>query len=278
MSIIFDWREAEMQALLASCPGDDAWPMIQKHFPPGSRLLEAGCGSGRWLRFLADRGYAMVGLEYKRETLEMVRRAWPDLAVVQGDCEGSPFAAASFDGALSFGVVEHWREGPARPLADLLRVLKPGAKALITVPCLSGIRRLKRRVFFDEITQAPKALASRLIKGRPRPLSRLDRRHPNAPRYAVYPAWGEFFEYRMTPAEFRGEVERAGFEIAEQLPSGQMDGIYHELNPLGLVVRWDAWTFKPTRLALALSARLKRQPFLNPHMQAVIARKPGKTA
>ena len=269
---IFDWKESEMGALLASCPTDDAWPMIQRHFAAGSRLLEAGCGSGRWLRFLTDRGYDIVGLEYKRETLDMVRRAWPDLDLVQGDCERSPFEASSFDGALSFGVVEHWREGPDRPLADLWRVLKPGGRALITVPCLNGVRRLKRRVMWDEVTQAPKALAVRMLKRRPQPMSRLDRRH----RFAVFPAWGEFYEYRMTPEQFRGEIEKAGFEVVEHLPAATFDGVYHELNPFGLVVRWEDWRFHPTRLALWLHERLRTQAFMHPHMQAIIARKPER--
>lgn len=274
MSIIFEWKESEMQALLATCSGDETWPMIQRHFQPGSRLLEAGCGSGRWLRFLTDHGYAITGLEYKRETLQMVRRAWPDLGVVQGDCEGSPFETASFDGVISLGVVEHWVDGPAKPLADLLRVLKPGARALILVPCLNGVRRLKRRLFWDEITEAPKALARRLLKGRRQPLSRLDPRY----RFAVFPAWGEFYEYRMTPGQFRAEVEKAGFEVVEHLPAATFDGIYHELNPFGLVVRWENWKFHPTRLALWLHERLKARTFLHPHMQAIIARKPEAAA
>lgn len=274
MSILFEWKESEMQALLATCPGDDAWPMVQRHFPPGSCLLEAGCGSGRWLRFLTDRGYAIVGLEYKGETLKMVRRAWPDLPVVQGDCEGSPFRAGSFDGALSFGVVEHWKDGPDMPLADLLRVLKPGGKALITVPCLNTVRRLKRRLLWDEITQAPKALAIRLLRGTPKPMSRLGRGY----RFAVFPAWGEFFEYRMTPGQFRAEIEKAGFEIVEQLPAATFDGVYHELNPFGLLVRWENWKFRSTPLARWLHERLKTRAFAHPHMQAVIARKPELAA
>lgn len=274
MRILFDWEESEMQALLATCVNDDAWPMIQRHFPPGSRLLEAGCGSGRWLRFLADRGYDIVGLEYKRETLGMVRRAWPDLPVVTGDCETSPFRDGSFDGALSFGVVEHWREGPQRPLADLMRILRPGGKALITVPCLNTIRRLKRRVYWDEIYLAPKALAVRLLRGTPKPLARLTR----DARFAVFPAWGEFFEYRMTPGEFRAEIEKAGFEIVEHLPTATFDGIYHELNPLGLVVGWKNWKFHPTKLATWLHERLKQRPFVHPHMQAITARKPDRPA
>jgi SAM-dependent methyltransferase len=271
VTVIFKWNESEMQASLESCTRDEAAPVIERHFPPGTRILESGCGAGRWVRFLQDRGHKMVGLEYSRETVEMVKRHWPDLNIIEGDCERSPFPDESFDGALSFGVVEHWVEGPQRPLRDLLRVLKPGAKAFISVPCWNSIRRLKKALWWDEITQAPRALAQRILRGTPKPLSRIDRRY----LFPVFPAWGEFFEYRMSTVDFRAEVEKAGFEIIEQVPVGSMDGVYHELNPLGLLVGWRGLKFRPRGPASMINRWLSRRPFAHPHMQAIVARRPA---
>ncbi len=270
MTVIFKWNESEMRAMLESCSRDDAHPVIERHFPRGSRLLESGCGAGRWVRFLQDRGFTMVGLEYSHETVELVKSHWPDLEIIQGDCEHSPFPDASFDGALSFGVVEHWMDGPQRPLRELLRVLKPGGKAYISVPCWNTIRRAKKAVWWDEITQAPRALAVRVLKKKPKPLSRSDRRY----LYHVFPAWGEFFEYRMSTDEFRAEVERAGFEIVEHLPVGRIDGVYHELNPLHLLVGFKDWRFTPRGPASMINRWLSRRPFTHPHMQAIVARRP----
>lgn len=269
-SIVFDWKESEMQALLESCERDESWPIIARHFSVGSRLLEAGCGAGRWVRFLKDKGYAITGLEFKGETVAMVRKTWPDLDVIQGDCESSPFGDGSFDGALSFGVVEHWAEGPQKPLKDLFRILKPGGLAYISVPCFNSVRRLKRALWWDECFQAPRALAGRLLKGRPKPLSRLNHDY----LFPVFPAWGPFFEYRMSRADFRNEVAKAGFEIVEHAPLGAMDGVYHELNPFGLLVGWRDWKFSPTPLARFLNRSLSKRPFAHPHMQAIVARKP----
>lgn len=273
MSVIFKWNESDMESLLATCREDDVWPLIQKHFPSGSRLLESGCGAGRWVRFLSDVGYKITGLEYSDETVQMVRKVWPDIDVLQGDCEASPFQDDSFDGVLSFGVIEHWIDGPEKPLADMYRVLKPGSVALITVPCLSSVRRLKRCFFWDEIKQAPRALAVRLIKGESKPMSRLNEEY----RYAVFPAWGSFFEYRMTPKEFRKEIERAGFEIKAHLPVAIMDGVYHELNPFGLLVKFVGWKFHPTWIARQLNSIMMKRPFMHAHMQAIVARKPGSS-
>jgi len=249
---------------------DESTPIVERHFPRDARLLESGCGAGRWVRFLQDRGRKMIGLEYSHETVEMVKRHWPDLDIVEGDCEKSPFPDGSFDGALAFGVVEHWVEGPQRPLRELLRVLKPGGKAYITVPLFNSIRRLKKALWFDEITQAPRALAHRILRGTRKPLSRIDRRY----LFPVFPAWGEFFEYRMSTVDFRAEVEKAGFEIIEQAPVGAMDGVYHELNPLGLLVGWKDLKFEPRGPASLINRWLSRRPFAHPHMQAIVARRP----
>ena len=271
MTVIFKWQESEMQMALESCTRDEATPIIERHFPQGARLLEAGCGSGRWLRFLQDRGRKITGLEYSHETVEMVKKHWPDLDIVEGDCEHSSFPDETFDGVLSFGVVEHWVEGPQGPLREIFRVLKPGAKAFISVPCWNSIRKIKKALWWDEVTQAPRALAKRILRGTPHPLSRVDRRY----LFRVFPAWGEFFEYRMSTAEFRAEVEKAGFEVLEQAPVGTMDGVYHELNPLGLLVGWRDWKFSPRGPARRINDWLSRRPFAHPHMQAIVARRPG---
>jgi SAM-dependent methyltransferase len=270
VSVIFKWRESEMLTLLESCTRDEAAPILERHFPEGTRLLEAGCGVGRWVRFLQDRERKIVGLEYSHETVVMVKRHWPDLDIVEGDCERSPFPEGSFDGVLAFGVVEHWVEGPQKPLRELLRVLKPGGKAYISVPCGNSIRRLKRALWWDEVTQAPRALALRILRGRPMPLSRVNRRY----LFPVFPAWGEFFEYRMNTIDFRAEVEKAGFEVIEHVPVGMMDGVYHELNPLGLLVGWKDWRFRPRGPAPMINRWLSRRPFAHPHMQAIVARRP----
>jgi SAM-dependent methyltransferase len=270
VTVIFKWHESDMQAALESCARDEATPIIERHFPRGIRILESGCGIGRWLRFYQDRDRRIIGLEYSRETVEMVKRTWPDLEILEGDCERSPFPDGTFDGVLSFGVVEHWVEGPQGPLREILRVLKPGGKAFISVPCFNSIRRWKRALWWDEVTQAPRALALRILRGTPKPLSRLGRRY----LFPVYPAWGAFFEYRMSTTEFRAEVEKAGFEIVEHVPVCAMDGVFHELNPLGLLVGWDGWKFSPRGPARMINRLLSRRPFVHPHMQAIVARRP----
>jgi SAM-dependent methyltransferase len=221
----------------------------------------------RYVRYLTDRGWKCVGLEYRQETVNAVRSVWPDLEIVQGDVAKAPFPDSSFDAVISLGVVEHFPEGPDRPLRDMLRVLKPGGVAIITVPCLNAVRRFKRRTGLVELLALPRAVAASVIKGRLRMPTRFNSRH----KFAVYPAFGPFFEYRMTPAEFASEVRAAGFEILDQRPHAQLDGIYHELNPFGLLIAFRRWRFYPTRLGWWLHEKLKHRDFFCCHMQMIVA-------
>lgn len=269
MSTIFSWNPADIEALLASCDVDDVTLLARRWLPPGGTVLESGCGLGRYVRYLTDRGWPTVGLEWLGETVRTVHAVWPDLRLVQGDSSSSPFPDASFDGLLSLGVVEHWIDGPASPLCDHYRVLKPGGIAIITVPLHNRVREIKRRLWLDEVFGFPRAVARRVLRGHS---LRLTRRHPG--RYAIHPAYGDFFEYRMTVEQFLAEVRSAGFEILDHVPTGSMDGLYHDLNPLGVFVKFRQWKFEVSPLARWLDAQLSRRPFYHSHMQAVAVRKP----
>lgn len=270
MTKIWNWAETDMADLLGSCERDGLFPLIQKNLAKEGWLLEAGCGAGRYVKFLGDRGWNTVGLEWSSQTLAMVRNTWPELRIVQGDCAGSPFASNVFQSALSLGVVEHWPQGPQLPLSEIFRTLRPGGRAIITVPCLNTVRRLKRSLWWHEFFSIPRTLAVLVLKRRRRRPTRLDRSF----RFAVYPAWGDFFEYRMTPHEFARELQEAGFKVLELRPLGEMDGLYHELNPLGLMVKFERWTFHPAPVARRLNEVLSKVPFAHCHMQAAVVEKP----
>jgi SAM-dependent methyltransferase len=76
----------------------------------------------------------MTGIDFAPAGLEIMRRMAPDLKSVLGSVDDMPFPRASYDGALSLGVVEHFEEGPERPIAELARVIRPGGTLFLTVP------------------------------------------------------------------------------------------------------------------------------------------------
>lgn len=78
--------------------------------PVGSRVLDAGCGTGRVAIELHRRGYDCVGVDADETMLRIARAAQPDVAWYQADLAeldllGEPHELAPFDVAVAAGNV-----------------------------------------------------------------------------------------------------------------------------------------------------------------------------
>lgn len=100
------------------------------HLPPGSRILDAGVGSGRMLDELADYG-TVSGIELNELGVEAARRRGYE--AVRAPVEDIPHPDDSFDLVTCFDVLEH-TEDDVRSLTELRRVTRAGGALLITVP------------------------------------------------------------------------------------------------------------------------------------------------
>lgn len=95
--------------------------------PEGARVLDAGAGEGAYKNHFGGRRY--VGLD-----LGIGDGAWDYTGLdVVGDLSSLPFRDGVFDAALNIVTLEHVRE-PARVMAELARVLRPGGRLLLVVP------------------------------------------------------------------------------------------------------------------------------------------------
>jgi ubiquinone/menaquinone biosynthesis C-methylase UbiE len=100
----------------------------------GGRVLDAGCGTGGLLTALADRsGLDLIGLEASAFAAQRTRGKSGAL-VVRGTINALPFAAASFDAAVTADVLCHAAVEPAAALAELRRVLRPGGRLVVNMP------------------------------------------------------------------------------------------------------------------------------------------------
>ncbi|MGK5532713.1 methyltransferase domain-containing protein [Streptomyces sp. URMC 129] len=96
-------------------------------FPPGSRVLEAGCGVGaQTARLVAGSpGAEIVAVDVSADSLAQARARVPGVAWCHADLFDLPFADASFDHVFVCFVLEHLTD-PARALTGLRRLLRPG--------------------------------------------------------------------------------------------------------------------------------------------------------
>jgi SAM-dependent methyltransferase len=91
----------------------------------GRRILDLGCGKGRFSRILADRGASVVGLDVSAAMLAGAREAGLDC--VRASAARLPFRAECFDAVIAVEVFEHLEPRVVNEVCEeLRRVLLPG--------------------------------------------------------------------------------------------------------------------------------------------------------
>jgi 2-polyprenyl-3-methyl-5-hydroxy-6-metoxy-1,4-benzoquinol methylase len=104
--------------------------------PLSSRILDIGCGAGRFAREAAKKGYKVLGTDYSHEMLvkaNSICNSEGDLNVtfLQGSIEALPLQISTFDVIVCLGVVGHLKSTD-KALKELAKVLKPNGILFIS--------------------------------------------------------------------------------------------------------------------------------------------------
>ncbi|MFZ4765106.1 MAG: class I SAM-dependent methyltransferase [Roseimicrobium sp.] len=110
---------------------------LSQHLPRYARVLDAGCGTGGMMRQLPAR-WTSIGVDSALAAVQHTRAR--GLHALLGSVNDLPFGGASFDAVLSLDVLYHKAVQPARAMAEITRVLKPGGVLILNVPAFSVLR------------------------------------------------------------------------------------------------------------------------------------------
>lgn len=168
------WSKNSFDQLLTQLDSNPLYWQLKKKINKKDKILEAGCGFSQWVYKLSSLGYDITGVDNAENTVKLIKKKFPKLKIKLADVEKLPFKNQSFNVYLSFGVVEHFEQGPEKVLKEANRVLKKDGLLYLTIPYLNLYRRI------NSLTRKKE---------------------------------GNFYQYLYTKEDIGKRIEKAGFKI-----------------------------------------------------------------
>lgn len=176
---------------------------------PGERVLDLGCGDGALTFRLADAGVDVVGVDSSPEQVRAARARGLDARVADGHRLAFE---EEFDAVLSNAAL-HWMRRPDEVIDGMRRALRPGGRIAAEMGGAGNVETIRRALIAE--------LGRLGLDG------------------AAADPW-----YFPTAAEYRGRLERAGFEVR------RIETIRRPTPLPGALEDW-LWTFGESFLLLA---------------------------
>ena len=96
------------------------------------KMLDVGCGEGRFIKFARDNGWEVLGQEFSHEAAKRAQRRFK-LDVKAGDLRELGFPRDYFDVVIMLNVIEHLAD-PLGYLNEINRILKRGGVLYLGTP------------------------------------------------------------------------------------------------------------------------------------------------
>jgi 2-polyprenyl-3-methyl-5-hydroxy-6-metoxy-1,4-benzoquinol methylase/uncharacterized protein YbaR (Trm112 family) len=100
----------------------------------GKRVLDAGCGGGRYCRIVGKAGAIVeaIDLSHAVQKARQLCADYPNVRIVQGDLFHLPYPPQSFDFVYSIGVIHH-TPSTQKAFESISKMVKPGGKLAVWV-------------------------------------------------------------------------------------------------------------------------------------------------
>jgi SAM-dependent methyltransferase len=218
--VLWDWLwsnrtiEQELEACEIESPPRE---LFLSYLPKEGKIVDAGCGFGKWVIYLKRQGYDVMGIDDNKLAVAKVKDFDDSLQVELGDILDIHYPDNSFNAYISMGVVEHFEDGPTLALEEAYRVLRPNGLIFVSVPTVNLIRRLVRRPLRNTINAFYTSwIILRLIWGESK---------RNAIREAILyilpwkrGKYYHFLEYRYSKSELETFLRQCNFEVMRTEP------------------------------------------------------------
>ena len=218
---------------------------------PAGRLLDIGCGGGRFMNRMKRLGWEVEGIDFDAKATGKITARY-GMKTYTGDLVASRLPAEYFDAITLSHTIEHLFD-PEKILRECMRILKPGGKLVVVTPNvesvgaalfgpfwrgwepprhlhLFSVKSLKRflsRTGFDVAEMRSSAAGSAVIYR----VSRINQQQKNGPVSFISRLWLIIWSYRKELSEF--EAQKAGHHVGQNLLASAVKPLQHASLPPG---------------------------------------------
>ena len=230
--------EIDLATAVEGCARSELTDLLNDVLPSKQPVLEAGCGSGKWMHYLKTRGIEAVGIDWSESLQQRSQRFDSSVQFDVGDLRALPYPDKAFGSVLAFGSIEHVIEGPGAILDEFRRVLRRDGVAVITVPYMSLAKRAEDWLKGRGALRENARIRSLLRKQPVRPGSWADvisKGYDAGIHMDVLIDRGEysFYQYAFTKTQLRSLLESHRFTVEKISTFGVSYGIWRASRGLG---------------------------------------------
>ncbi len=128
--------------------------LVERYVERG-RILDIGCGDGKFLWALDPQRWERTGVEASHDTIAIVRQRMRHLQLIAGNVYSDSLPVEAYDAVTFWHVFEHLPE-PRRVLQRVTGLLRPGGWLFISLPNLDSLQARLFRQFWYPFGDVPR--------------------------------------------------------------------------------------------------------------------------